>query len=96
MNSLLGIALLMAAAGSPVDVSVTLSPPVIPFHRQAEYTITVEAPNDVDVKFPQMVKKFGGLEASDLRHDTQPLKNNRRRISETYVLDPILIGVYKI
>ena len=97
MNTLLGIAFLMAAAGgNPVDVSVTLSPPVIPFHRQAEYTITVEAPADVDVKFPQMVKKFGGLEVSDLRHNTQPLKNNRRRISETYVLDPILIGVYKI
>jgi len=97
MNALLGIAMLMAAAGgNPVDVSVTLSPPVIPFHRQAEYTITVEAPADVDVKFPQMVKKFGGLETSDLRHNTRPLKNNRRRISETYVLDPILIGVYKI
>ena len=97
MNTLLGIAFLMAAAGgNPVDVSVTLSPPVIPFHRQAEYTIAVEAPADVDVKFPQMVNKFGGLSVADLRHNTQPLKNSRRRIAETYVLDPILAGVYKI
>jgi hypothetical protein len=96
MSTLLGIALLAAAAGSPVDVSVTLKPPVIPFHRQAEYTISVEAPEGVDVKFPQMVGKLGGLEASDLRRDTKPLKGNRRLISETYILDPILVGTYKI
>ena len=96
MSTLLGIALLAAAAGSPVDVSVTLNPPVIPFHRQAEYTISVEAPEGVDVKFPQMVGKLGGLEASDLRRDTKPLRGNRRLISETYILDPILVGTYKI
>ena len=98
MSALLGIAVFVAAAAGerPVDVSVTLDPPVIPFHRQAEYSIIVEAPNDVDVKFPQMVDKFAGLGVADLRRDTKDLKGNRRRITETYLLDPILVGVYKI
>ena len=98
MSALLGIAVFVAAAAGerPVDVSITLAPPVIPFHRQAEYSIVVEAPNDVEVKFPQMVDKFAGLGVADLRRDTKDLKGNRRRITETYLLDPILAGVYKI
>jgi len=108
LYALLGIAFLVdaAAGASPVDVTVSLDPPIIPFHRQAEYKISVDAPDGVDVKFPQMIStekdkaagkdKFAGLGVADLRRDTKPLKGNRRRTTETYVLDPILVGVYRI
>lgn len=88
--------LLGAAVESSVDVSVNLEPPEIPFHRQARFSIIVEAPNDVDVRLPQMVDKFGGLAASDIERNTESLRGDRRRVTETYTLDPILIGNYAI
>ena len=63
--------LLGAAVESSVEVSVNLEPPEIPFHRQARFSIIVEAPNDVDVRLPQMVDKFGGLAASELLLECQ-------------------------
>jgi hypothetical protein len=98
MSIVLGIALWISAAAdaSPVNVYVTLDPPVIPFHRQAQYTVVAEAPNDVEVKLPDMVDKFGGLGVADIRRNTQSIKGGRRRISETYVLDPIFAGNYRI
>ena len=98
MTALLSIAFCIAAAASeaPVDVYVTLDPPVIPFHRQAQYSVVVEAPNEVEVKLPDMLDKFGGLGVADLRRNTESLRDNRRRIIETYVLDPIFAGAYRI
>lgn len=97
MTPLVAIGLLLVAAERPaVDVRVTLDPPVIPFHRQARYTIVVEAPEDLDVQLPDMVDQFGGLEVADVRRDTQPLRRGRRRIAETYVIDPVFIGNYPI
>ena len=97
MTPLIAIGLLLVAADGPaVDVRVTLDPPVIPFHRQARYTIVVEAPDDLDVQLPDMVDQFGGLGVADVGRDTQSLRGGRRRIAETYVLDPVFIGNYPI
>ena len=98
MSVLIAIAWLAVASADPaqVDVYATLDPPVVPFHRQAEYTITAETPADVEVKMPDMLDKFSGLSVADVRRNTEVLKGNRRRIIETYVLDPIFIGCYKI
>ncbi len=98
MTWALGIAVwaALAAGDGAVNAYVTLDPPEIPFHRQALYTVTVEAPSGVDVKLPDMVDKLGGLGVADLRRDTKPLSGGRQRISETYVLDPIFAADYKI
>lgn len=97
MNATFYISLLLAAATSGgVDVSVTLDPADVPFHRTAAYTVTVEAPSDVEVTLPDMLGKFAGLEASDVQRNTEPVSETRRRITETYILDPILINDYRI
>ncbi|NIA12904.1 MAG: hypothetical protein GWP08_02395 [Nitrospiraceae bacterium] len=92
----IGLAVLGAAGGGTVDVYATLDPPVVPFHRKAEYSIVVEAPNDVEVKLPDMLEHVGGLAVADVRRDTENLRGGRKRITETYVLDPILVGDYRI
>ena len=98
MSALVAIAFVVAsaAAEAPVEVHVTLDPPVIPFHKQARYTIIVHVTGDTDVRFPDMVDKFGGLNVQDIRRDTKPSRGDRRRITETYVLDPIWAGTYPI
>jgi hypothetical protein len=89
-------AMAAAATDAPVSLTVSLDPPEIPFHRQAQYTVTVEAPADADVKMPDMLDKFGGVPVSDLRRDTKAVKGGRKRIIETYFLDPIFAANYRI
>jgi len=98
MTPVAAIAWLLAVVADPpaVDVQVALDPPVIPFHRQARYTITVETPEDVEVRLPDMLEQFGGLAVADIRRDTKSLRGGRRRITETYTLDPVFIGDYPI
>ena len=70
-----------AAADDSVIAYVTVEPPIIPFHKQAHYTITVEVPPEVEPRFPDMVEKFGGLGVYGAPHRTvEVLKGNRRRI----------------
>ena len=104
MTTWLAISLLACAAASTapsgaaptVDVRTQLTPPEIPFHREAEFSIVVDAPEGVDVKLPDMLEKMGGVPVADVRRDTKTLGKNRVRITETYVLDPIFIGKYSI
>ena len=99
MNAVLGIglALMCAAADAPVDVSVRLEPPVIPYHRQAAFTISVEAPADLEVHLPEMTGKFGGLDVADVPdRNVENLKGGRKRLSETYTLDPVFVGDYPV
>ncbi|HIJ65246.1 MAG TPA: hypothetical protein HPP77_04775 [Candidatus Hydrogenedentes bacterium] len=92
-----GIVLLAAAGPDAVDVSVTLEPPVVPFHKQAEFRITIEAPADLDVHLDDMTAKFGGLLVyGPPQRNTKQLRHDRRRIVETYTLDPVFIGDYAI
>ncbi|HUW62957.1 MAG TPA: hypothetical protein VMZ06_18275 [Candidatus Bathyarchaeia archaeon] len=104
MTTWLAIGLLACAAASTappgaaptVDVRTQLTPPVIPFHRQAQFSIVVDAPENVEVKLPDMLEKMGGVPVSDVRRDTKKLGKNRVRITETYVLDPVFTGKYGI
>lgn len=84
------------ADSGEVTVNVILDPPEIPFHRQSLLTVVVEAPADLDVTLPNMIEKVAGLTIADVRRKTDTLRGGRRRISETHVLDPILIGRYPI
>lgn len=75
-----------------VDVQVTLTPPVTPFHRQATFTVVVEAPASVDVQLPDMRDFFGELKVYGIPdHHSEPLGEDRVRITERYVLDPLQI-----
>ena len=98
MNTLLVIAFSLAA-GLPdgVDAWVTVDPPIIPFHRQSTFSISVEAPADMEVALPALVGKIGGLDVyGEASFTTEPLDGGRKRVTQTYVLDPILVGVFPI
>lgn len=90
----LAAALLLAGglASAQVDVKVSLSPPTVPFHKQAVFTVVVEAPTGVEVKLPDMRDHFGELAVYGVpdRH-TEPIGEDRVRITETYILDPLHI-----
>ena len=62
MNALVAISIAVCAvAEAPVDVTVTVDPPVFPFHRVTRFTIAVEAADGAAIEFPQMGNVFGGL-----------------------------------
>ena len=87
-------AFVLAAGLAPaqVDVKVTLSPPIVPFHKQASFTVVVEAPAGVDVKLPDMRDHFGKLAVYGIPdHRSEPIGEGRVRTTETYVLDPVHI-----
>ena len=98
MIAVVAIAMLYAsAAAGDVDVRVTVSPPVIPFHRQAEYVIEVEALAETEITLPEMAGKFGGLAIYGPPERTrEEIARGRVRVRERYVLDPIFIGYYPI
>ena len=84
-------------AADGVEVSVSIDPAVIPFHRQAAYTITVEAPDNADVRLPDMVGHFGGANVYGVpEYREESIGGHRKRIRETYTLDAIWPGVYAI
>lgn len=87
----------VAAAQNPVDVYVTVDPPEIPFHRQTRVSITVEAPANAEVTMPQLAGKFGGLNVyGEPDFTMEALPDGRKRVVETYVLDPIFTGNYPV
>lgn len=99
MNSmvLLTWAVLAAAAPDEIHVETRLEPPVIPYHKQARFTVAVEAPEGVKVQLPDMVQHVGGLAVYGTpEYRSQVLKNKRVRITETYTLDAIFPGDYII
>jgi hypothetical protein len=91
--------LLASAAWTEEDVTatVTLEPPVIPFHKQAVFTIAVEAPATVQVELPDMTELFAGLPlAGPPTRQTSRTEQHRIRYTDRYVLNPIFIGDYVI
>ncbi len=93
----IAIAILGLAQTPAVDVSVEVSPSVVPFHRQAAYTIRIEAPSDLDVTIPNMMDKFGGLGVYGTPElKTAKLRGGRKEITQTYILDPVFIGDYSL
>ncbi|MDK1020220.1 MAG: hypothetical protein QGD90_01100 [Candidatus Hydrogenedentes bacterium] len=79
-------------ASAQVDVKAVLSPPIIPYHKQAAFTVVVEAPAGVVVKLPDMRDHFGKLAVYGVPdYHSEPIGEDRVRITETYVLDPVHI-----
>jgi hypothetical protein len=97
LGALMVSAIAAAAEPAPVEIYVSVAPPIIPFHRQARYSIIVEAPARMDVLLPEMTNQFGGLNIyGPPERKVEPLRNGRERITETYTLDPTFAGDYRI
>ncbi len=90
----LAAALVLAGGlvAAQVDVKVALSPPIVPFHKQAAFTVVVEAPAGIGIKLPDMRDHFGKLAVYGVPgHHSEPTGEDRVRITETYILDPVHI-----
>ena len=83
---------------SGILVRTELAPPVIPFHRQALFTITVDAPADAQVRLPDIVSAVGALEiAGPLDAPTRAdLGEGRSRLAASYRLEGIWTGDYPL
>ena len=91
------LASVCAAAQDDLSVRVVLDPPVVPFHRQASFTIEVEYSGDKRPELPSMADRFGGLSVYGMpQYQMVPTGGGRLRIRETYILDPVYPGVYPI
>ena len=78
MARVLSVVLVLLSPGpvlAQVDVLVTLTPPVTPFHKQATFTVVVEAPAGVDVRLPDMRDSFGELKVYGIP-DHHPLRED--------------------
>ena len=79
-------------AQAQLDVQVVLAPPNVPFHKQATFSIVVEAPAGADVRIPDMRDHFGDLQVYGLPDRmTETIGEGRVRITASYVLDPVHI-----
>lgn len=94
---IIAMALLAAAFANAEDVrvSATLEPPALPFHRTARYTLTVEAPEQLSVSFPELPKN-AAIEVSTQEPVREVLEGGRQRVRKTWVLDPVNVGDYFI
>ena len=98
MNGLFAIFLMastLSAAGE-VTAYATLEPPEIPFHRTAEYTITVEYPADVNIDLPELEIEFDGLGIEAEAIEEIAVSEKVRRMKRRYILDPIAITTHAI
>ncbi len=87
----------VAFAGGETSLTVTLEPPVIPFHKQATFTIAVEAPEDLEVLLPNMTETFGKLPLyGPPTRQTGPVGKHRTLYTERYVFSPTFIGDYVV
>jgi hypothetical protein len=78
-------------------VTASLSPPVVPFHKQAKLSIVVESRAGVEVNVPDVRDLIGDLKvAGTPEHKKEIVGTDRVRTTETYVLDPIKIHDYFI
>ncbi|MFP4190480.1 MAG: hypothetical protein ACLFU6_00270 [Candidatus Hydrogenedentota bacterium] len=96
---LLGFGNATAQPGQAGDVSVraAATPSEGPFHRLFTYTITVEAPEALDVTFPDLAEHAGDLKVyRDLGREEEPLDDGRVRITTTFALDAPEAGEYAI
>ena len=92
-----GLALFSAAGGGGNTVEVILDPPIIPFHRQATFTIVTESTGEYAPQLKGMIDRFGGLDVYGMpEYEVEHLRGGRLRVSETYTLDPVFVGTYFI
>ncbi len=87
-----------AAPTDRVDVRAAVEPPVIPFHRQTELTITVDAPADAQIHLPDIAGVAGALEVVGPLHapDRTNLADGRSRLTAKYRLEGVWTGDYPL
>lgn len=85
-----------ARAGDTVEVSASLTPPALPFHRSASYSIVVEAPAAVLTSTPEMPLRIGTLEVRRQEPLTVGLSGGRLRTMHTWLIDPVSPGDFVI
>lgn len=94
---LAGVLVFAGQGLADVSVEVHVKPALTPFHRQISYSIVVEHPVELKPELPDMLNRFGGLSIYGTpAYETEDLGNGRRRVTETYTLDPVYIGMYTI
>ncbi len=96
---MMGVLVCLAAAlPGTVDVTVGLEPPEIPFHRTAQMTISIEAPSDMPLEWPDISHIARGLSvAGPIRTvQNEQTNNGRTRITRAYELDAIWTGDYPL
>ncbi len=94
---LAGLLVFVGQGLADVSVEVHVKPALTPFHKQISYSIVVEHPVEVEPKLPDMLNRFGGLGIYGApAYETEDLGHGRRRVTETYTLDPVYIGMYLI
>ena len=94
---LIFIAALVAAAPGSVTASSTLEPAVIPYHRQATFTIEVDAPPEANVDIPDMTGRLGGLDVyGEADYTSETSRDGQRHYTVRYTIDAIRAGDYPI
>jgi hypothetical protein len=78
------------AQAGEVRAVAALAPPEIPFHRVARYRITVEAPEGVAVRFPEIVPAaFDGMDLRERAAQEESIGGGRVRHIREWEIDPI-------
>lgn len=85
-----------SSAAGEVALHARLSPPVIPFHRVAHYTITLESPEGLEITAPSLPEQMEGLEIRGAAPERQSLPGNRVRTVYRYTLDPVQMNTYPL
>jgi len=86
------------AAMAPAEVIATarLTPPSVPIFRTAEYTVSIEGPKGLTVPKLDLVEKLDGFDIGTSSPETEPLDEDRERVTLRYTLDAKAAGQYTI
>jgi len=82
------------AETAPFEARATLTAPVTPFHRPAEYTLVLEGAADALPEVPEWRPEIDGLEVREGEVSRETLEDGRTRLTWTYTIDPINVGDY--
>lgn len=94
MYHALGIWMAAAAIDAP-QVSITIDPPEIPFHRQSEFQIQVLTMSTEDVTLPPLDENYFGMPTDGSPSVTrETLENGQVRMIHSYTLDPVHVKEY--
>lgn len=88
-------ACLTATAEAPL-LETALTPPEIPYHRTALYTVTVETDPETRISFPEIKGEPGKIEIEKKEYEKETIAEGRVRHIQTYRLNPIDIGMYAL
>ena len=96
--ALLTLITISSTSSGPVEATVSIEPAVIPYHRQAVLTLSVECPAGLEVTFPDIATLLNGVSAAGPPQapEITELRGGRQRISVSHRLDAIWPGDYPL